>query len=136
MHLSCFVKRWFRKVLRGHEFSERTKSRRAVRLTLDILEDRLAPATLTANSTDDNTTDISVLTLREAITLINNDGAPQFAGAIEHAGGLVVADFRYVRQQRHHCNRHNHGQQSLDDHADRFVVAADHQPDDDHGPGS
>jgi hypothetical protein len=38
---------------------------------LETLEDRLAPATLTVNSTADNTTDTSVLTLREAIAIVN-----------------------------------------------------------------
>src|SRR5262249_10080795 len=38
---------------------------------LETLEDRLAPAVLTVNSTADNTTDTSVLTLREAIAIVN-----------------------------------------------------------------
>jgi hypothetical protein len=48
--------------------------------TLELLEDRLAPATLTVNTTADNTTDTSVLTLRDAITLVNHAGDPASLG--------------------------------------------------------
>jgi hypothetical protein len=44
------------------------------RPAFETLEDRLAPASLTVNTLDDNTTDTSVLTLREAITLVNSGG--------------------------------------------------------------
>jgi hypothetical protein len=44
------------------------------------LEGRLAPATLTVNTTADNTTDTSVLTLRDAITLVNSGGDPTSLG--------------------------------------------------------
>src|SRR5207245_2599273 len=39
-----------------------------------------APATLTVNSLADNTTDTSVLTLRDAVVLVNNAGAPSGLG--------------------------------------------------------
>jgi hypothetical protein len=42
---------------------------------LEALEGRLAPAVLTVNSTADNTTDTSVLTLREAIAIVNTSPA-------------------------------------------------------------
>jgi hypothetical protein len=54
--------------------------RRPFRPVLESLEDRLAPATLTVNSVSDNTTDTSVLTLRDAITLVNNAGDPTSLG--------------------------------------------------------
>jgi hypothetical protein len=41
---------------------------------LEHLEDRLAPATLTVNSTDDNITDTTVMTLRAAVNLIDSGG--------------------------------------------------------------
>jgi hypothetical protein len=44
------------------------------------LEDRLAPATISVNTTADNTSDTSVLTLRDAITLVNNAGDPTSLG--------------------------------------------------------
>ena len=43
-------------------------------LTLEILEDRLAPATLIVNSVPDNTTADSSLTLREAVLLVDAGG--------------------------------------------------------------
>ncbi len=52
----------------------RQPSRRRHVPSLEILEDRLAPATLTVNTKDDNASDTSVLTLREAVTLVNNGG--------------------------------------------------------------
>src|SRR5205823_1033051 len=45
-----------------------------------MLESRLAPATLTVNTLADNTTDTTVLTLRDAITLVNNAGNPSSLG--------------------------------------------------------
>jgi hypothetical protein len=45
-------------------------------LQLEVLEHRLSPAVLTVNTTADNTTDTSVLTLRDAITLANSAGDP------------------------------------------------------------
>jgi parallel beta-helix repeat protein len=47
---------------------------------LEPLEDRLVLATLLVNTTADNTTDTSVLTLRDAITLVNNAGNPASLG--------------------------------------------------------
>jgi hypothetical protein len=52
-----------------------------------MLEDRLAPATLTVNSPADNTTDTTVLTLRDAVTLVNNAGDPMSLGQSSMPGG-------------------------------------------------
>ena len=49
-------------------------------MTIEILESRIAPAVLTVNSTNDNITDTSDLTLREAIVLVNNAGNPSALG--------------------------------------------------------
>jgi hypothetical protein len=57
-----------------------TKRASSFRPILESLEDRLAPASLVVNSLDDNTTDTSVLTLREAIVLTNNGGNPGALG--------------------------------------------------------
>jgi hypothetical protein len=68
------LSRWF-----GNLFTTRSSSpirRRSPRPGLELLEDRWAPAILTVNTLDDNTTDTSVLTLREAITLVNHAGDP------------------------------------------------------------
>ncbi len=59
------------------------RTRRSRRLSLEPLEQlevRLAPATLLVNSFADNTTDTSHLTLRDAITLVNNSGTPASLG--------------------------------------------------------
>jgi predicted outer membrane repeat protein len=53
---------------------------RRFRPALEPVENRIAPATLTVNTTDDNTTDTGFLTLREAITLVNNGGNPTSLG--------------------------------------------------------
>jgi hypothetical protein len=45
-----------------------------VRLWLETLEDRSAPAVLTVNTLADTTTDTGHLSLRDAITLVNNGG--------------------------------------------------------------
>ena len=47
---------------------------------LELLENRITPATLFVNSPNDNTTDTSHLTLRDAITLVNNGGNPTSLG--------------------------------------------------------
>src|SRR5579871_2192749 len=47
------------------------RRRRSVRLTIDALEERWAPAVLTVNSLADNTSQDSVLTLREAIQVVD-----------------------------------------------------------------
>src|SRR5689334_24442177 len=68
-------KQWLRQAfgpwMRSSRASRRGKSRQPLRQRcvprLEWLEDRLAPAILTVNSTADNTTDTSHLTLREAI---------------------------------------------------------------------
>jgi hypothetical protein len=66
------------------------RRRPAYKLTLEWLEDRLAPATLTVNTTADNTTDISVLTLRDAITLVNNAGNPVSLGQSSMPAGWAA----------------------------------------------
>ncbi len=79
---------WLRKVfgprVQGSPASRRGKSRQPSRHRfvpgLEFLEDRLAPALLVVNSTDDNTTDTDTLTLREAITLVNHGGNPSSLG--------------------------------------------------------
>src|SRR5262249_1457381 len=49
--------------------------RRPYRPVLEVLEGRLAPATLTVNSVADNTTADAALTLREAVLLVDAGGA-------------------------------------------------------------
>jgi hypothetical protein len=58
----------------------RGKTRLWVRPRVEAFEDRVAPAVLTVNSTADNTTDTSVLTLRDAITLADDAGNPASLG--------------------------------------------------------
>src|SRR6266851_3188672 len=58
---------------RGHRRPEQRRKRSA-KIWLEALEDRLAPATLIVNSVGDNTTPDSLLTLREAILLVDNAG--------------------------------------------------------------
>jgi hypothetical protein len=50
------------------------------RPAVEVLEQRLAPASLTISTLADNTTDTSVLTLRDAITLVNSGGTPGALG--------------------------------------------------------
>jgi hypothetical protein len=57
------------------------------RPSVERLEDRLAPATLLVNGFADNTTDTSHLTLREAITLVNNGGQLASLGQTVMPGG-------------------------------------------------
>jgi hypothetical protein len=60
---------------------------------LEALEDRLAPATLTVNSTADNITDTTVMTLRAAVNLIDSGGASAAAPgvpAVAPAGAQTV----------------------------------------------
>src|SRR5438876_11797734 len=56
------------------------KRRSTFKPCLEALEDRLAPAALTVNSLADNITDTSVLTLRDAIVLVDNGGNPASLG--------------------------------------------------------
>lgn len=68
--------------------SRKARARQAWhRMTLEILENRLALAGLTVNSLADNTTDTSVLTLRDAIELVNNVGDPAALGQASMPGG-------------------------------------------------
>src|SRR5665213_2140017 len=50
--------------------------KRSLRPSVEHLEERLVLSALVVNSAADNTTDTSVLTLRDAITLLNNGGNP------------------------------------------------------------
>src|SRR5262249_60582485 len=63
---------WLRKL-----FSRKARplaARPRTRPALEVLEDRLAPAVLTVNSVADNVTSDSLLTLREALQLVNAGG--------------------------------------------------------------
>src|SRR5438132_11341618 len=60
------VRLWSSKSKRSH------RRPRAVRLRLDRLEDRVAPAVITVTSTGDTIAIDGLATLREAITSINN----------------------------------------------------------------
>jgi predicted outer membrane repeat protein len=72
-----------------------------LRLTLELLEDRLAPATLTVNSTLDTASDSDpYLTLREAITIVNRPSLPtdlstqiqgQISGSLHGGGADTIA---------------------------------------------
>src|SRR6516165_56948 len=64
---------WIRRLFTRKPLTVRKAPARR-RPAVETLEGRLAPATLTVNTLDDNTTDTSVLTLREAITLVNSGG--------------------------------------------------------------
>ena len=73
--------------------SRRGKSRAAARhrflLRTELLEDRLAPAILTVNSTADNTTDTNHLTLREAILASEGSYTPTRAQLNQISSGLL-----------------------------------------------
>jgi predicted outer membrane repeat protein len=56
---------------KDHRPGARPRQRRGYRLILEALEDRCAPAVLTVNTTADNTTANSVLTLREAVAVVD-----------------------------------------------------------------
>jgi hypothetical protein len=70
---------WRVSVSGAAKLSRRQRRHRTI-LNLEGLEGRLAPATLTVNSTADNTNDTNVLTLRDAITLVDNAGNPGSLG--------------------------------------------------------
>jgi hypothetical protein len=61
-----------------------------VRPLLERLEDRTAPAVLTVNTLADNTTDTSVLTLRDAVTLVNHGGDPSSLGQSSMPSGWAA----------------------------------------------
>ena len=70
--------------------SKSERARRTRRRTLEIpevLEDRLAPATLLVNSVADNITDTSHLTLRDAIMLVDSGGKVAPLGQSSIPGG-------------------------------------------------
>lgn len=56
---------------------------------LDVLEDRAVPATLVVNTANDNTTDDAVLTLREAVLLVNAGGDAAALGRALSAGEIA-----------------------------------------------
>jgi hypothetical protein len=56
------------------------RGRHALRPWLDVLEDRRLLSVLTVNTVEDDTGDTSVLTLRDAITLVNHAGDPTSLG--------------------------------------------------------
>jgi len=66
------------------------KPNRRTRLLLEVLESRLAPASLTVNTLADNITDTSVLTLRDAVGLVNNAGDPSSLGQASMPGGWAA----------------------------------------------
>src|SRR5947209_436878 len=57
------------------------------KLLIELLEDRVVPATLTVNSLAGNITDTSHLTLREAVTLVDHSGDPSSLGQGSMPGG-------------------------------------------------
>jgi hypothetical protein len=61
--------------------------RRLFRPSLHILEERLAPAILLVNSVADNTSDTSHLTLRDAVSLVNNAGNPAYLDHLSMPSG-------------------------------------------------
>src|SRR5262245_24235006 len=70
---------WIRRLFARPPRTVRKEGSRAAggarcRPAVEALEDRLAPATLTVNSTADNTTADTSLTLREAVLLVNTNG--------------------------------------------------------------
>jgi large repetitive protein len=90
--------RWLAKYFPEQFASRRSGRRRAYRKQvrprqsrprLESLEDRLAPATLTVNSTADSITLTTALTLREAMTLIDNAGNPNSLGQASYPAGWV-----------------------------------------------
>jgi hypothetical protein len=54
---------------------------------LEVLEDRLTPSTLTVNALADNITDTNVLTLRDAVMLVDNGGNPAALGQASMPSG-------------------------------------------------
>src|SRR5881398_3412190 len=70
-------RKWLRQAVAGATRKDRGARRRPVsrfRPGLEGLEDRLAPATLAVDDVLDNTTADEVLTLREAVLLVNSAG--------------------------------------------------------------
>ena len=80
------------------QFTGSRRSRRKVRHlrlqpSLEVLEVRMMPATLIVNSTADNTTDASHLTLRDAIMLVNNAGNTSFLPGGWSGGGQISGTY-------------------------------------------
>jgi hypothetical protein len=84
MLFSSWLRNWKRSVERRTALNQIRRPRPLMvgKLNLEWLEDRLAPATLTVNTTADDPTVIntSALTLRDAIALVNNAGDPTKLG--------------------------------------------------------
>ena len=77
------------------EQPRRRRTHRPVRPRLEALEDRLAPATLTVNTPLDTTTPDGLLSLREAILLVDNGGNAQAAlgRALGAEAGQITGSF-------------------------------------------
>src|SRR5262249_52965685 len=100
------VRRLFARPSRVSVERGKPKARPAARPALELLEDRWTPAVLTVNSLADNITDTSHLTLREAVSLVNNLGDPapprpsrlpsgwssQISGAFDRNGDTIQFD--------------------------------------------
>ena len=68
---------WLRRLTEDYAGPCEGRSRpRTTFLALEVLEDRLVPATLTVNTLADTITDTSHLSLRDAIALVNFNGNP------------------------------------------------------------
>jgi hypothetical protein len=88
---------WIRRLF---AYTPRTvrKAQSRIRPRLEVLEDRLAPATLTVNSLADNTTDTTVMTLRAAVDLIDSGGtsvAAPGAATVAPAGAQTVSTGKF-----------------------------------------
>ncbi len=79
MTLSTWIRRCFVRQSSSHApivRCRKPKVRARIRPTVEVLEDRFAPAVLTVNTLTDGTGDTSHLDLREALTLVNHGGNP------------------------------------------------------------
>jgi hypothetical protein len=71
---SMAIRSWIRNLFASRMPRTNRKAPARSRLSVEMLEDRLIPATLTVSALADNTLADSQLTLREAILLVNNGG--------------------------------------------------------------
>src|SRR5262249_28586677 len=76
MSFSSMFMRWFGKRQGTIQTRKKNPRRKSFKPMLQILEDRLAPATLIVNTIQDDATTVLTgqLTLRHAIQLVNDDG--------------------------------------------------------------
>jgi hypothetical protein len=77
--MSFSFRNWLKNLKANLRGMRRHGKSQSTRLLLEPLEGRLGPAVLTVNSLLDNTTADAVLTLREAILLVNNGGSARAA---------------------------------------------------------